>query len=238
MAKIFVAVSALAAGFLQGTTGFGAVMIMMMVLPFFYSMGESVGISTSTTIAGNLMMSLQYRKSFRIRKVILPSAINIAVNIITTLWSKSIEQASLKKAFGVFLIILSVYYLFLGKGKRWNLSLPVSLLMIVISAVCNSLFGIGGPLMAIYFMNTTESREEYLGTIQCFFLFISTGNLILRLCLGVLDTSHIVPILIGMIGVLAAGQLSKKAVSHMNIKLTETLTYALVGITGLYNLFN
>ena len=237
MANVFVAVSALVAGFLQGTTGFGAVMIMMMVLPFFYSMGESVGISTSTTIAGNLLMSIQYRKSIHLRKILLPALINIVINIIAVLWSKSIEQTLMKKAFGVFLIILSLYYLFWNKGNRWELSPSISFLMILISAVCNSLFGIGGPLMAIYFMNTTESRDEYLGTIQCYFFITGIGSLILRLSMGILDTSHIFPIIIGMIGVLVAGQFSKKIISRLDIKLTQTLTYALVGITGIYNLF-
>ena len=236
MEYLFVVLGAYIAGFLQGSTGFGAVMIMMMILPFFYDMAESVGISTATTLIGNLVMTLQYKRDISIKKILIPAAISILINLLTLSLSTNLEQKLLKKCFGVFLILLAAYYILYGKGKKWTLSPILSIVMVIISAVCNALFGIGGPLMAIYFMNISNNRSEYLGNIQSFFLLTGTANLLSRLKLGILRIDHIIPIMLGMLGIVLSGQISKKFVDKMNIELTEKLTYCLVAFTGLYNL--
>ena len=237
MKLIAVAFASFVAGFLQGCTGFGAVMIMMMILPFFYPMTDAVGIANSATLAGNFYVAYQYRKHYKIKTVLVPAIISMTVNGIAIMLSVNADKTLVKKAFGIFLVILAIYYLLFNKGKSWSLSMPLRLAMVVGFAITSAFFGIGGPLMAIYFMNTTQSREEYLGSIQFFFLMTSLFNIIFRTATGLLSKEHIIPILIGMIGVIVSGMISKPLVKHMNVKHAEILTYIFVGITGLYNIF-
>ena len=237
MRLIAVAAASFAAGFLQGCTGFGAVMIMMIILPFFYPMTDSVGIANSATIAGNIYVAYQYRKHFRIRTALYPALISMAVNGAAILLSVNADKTSVKKAFGLFLIVLAAYYLFFSRGKEWKLSMPFRIALVVLFAVTSAFFGIGGPLMAIYFMNVTDTREEYLGSIQFFFMLTSLFNIVFRTATGLLSRDHIVPILIGMAGVIISGMISKPLVKHMNVKYAEILTYVFVAFTGFYNLF-
>lgn len=232
-----VAIASFIAGFLQGCTGFGAVMIMMIILPFFFPIADSIGISNSSTLAGNISVASQYRKHFKIKKVLIPSIISMVVSGLAILVSINIDKALVKKAFGIFLILLAVYYLFFNKGKNLNLSAPLRLAMIICFAVTSAFFGIGGPLIAIYFMNTTKSREEYLGSIQFFFMITSLFNIIFRSAAGLLNKEHILPIIVGMIGIVVSGFISKPFVKRMNVKHAEILTYVFVGLTGFYNLF-
>ena len=115
-----VAIASFIAGFLQGCTGFGAVMIMMIILPFFFPIADSIGISNSSTLAGNISVASQYRKHFKIKKVLIPSIISMVVSGLAILVSINIDKALVKKAFGIFLILLAVYYLFFNKGKNLN----------------------------------------------------------------------------------------------------------------------
>ena len=143
----------------------------------------------------------------------------------------------MRKAFGMFLIILSLYYLIFNKGKKWNLSLPVKLIIIVAYAIFTAFFGIGGPLIAIYFMNTTKSRSEYLGSIQLFFLITGLFNTIVRISSGLIKIEHLPLIIIGMLGVFISGIVSKSFIDRIEVRQAELLTYLLVGFTGVYNLF-
>lgn len=232
-----VAIASFIAGFLQGCTGFGAVMIMMMILPFFFPISDSIGIANSSTLAGNISVAYQYRKHFKIKTVFIPALINMIVNGIAILISIKTDKILIKKSFGVFLVILAAYYLFFNKGKNWILSPPVRMAMVIGFAVTSAFFGVGGPLIALYFMNTTESREEYLGSIQFFFMLASLFNIVFRIATGLLVKDHILPIIIGMLCVMLSGFLSRPFVKRMNVKHAEILTYIFVGLTGLYNIF-
>lgn len=237
MNLIAVAIASFIAGFLQGCTGFGAVMIMMMILPFFFPISDSIGIANSSTLAGNIAVAYQYRKHFKIKNILIPSLINMIVNGIAILVSINADKVIIKKAFGVFLVLLSAYYLIFSKGKTWKLSAPLRIAMIIGFAVTSAFFGVGGPLIAIYFMNTTQSREEYLGSIQFFFMSASVFNIIFRIATGLLNKEHLLPIIVGMICVMLSGFLSRPFVKRMNVKHAEILTYIFVGLTGLYNIF-
>lgn len=54
-----------------------------------------------------------------------------------------------------------------------------------VSGVCDGLFGIGGPLMVLFFLALTNSKDEYLGTISLFFLIVCSYNLIFRIVHGI-----------------------------------------------------
>lgn len=237
MKYLIISIGSFISGFLQGCTGFGAVMIMMIIFPFFLPITDSIGIANSSTIVGNLHVFFQHRKDVIYKKVLIPSLISIIVNAFATLQSIKTNQQTVRKAFGMFLIILSLYYLIFNKGKKWNLSLPVKLIIIVAYAIFTAFFGIGGPLIAIYFMNTTKSRSEYLGSIQLFFLITGLFNTIVRISSGLIKIEHLPLIIIGMLGVFISGIVSKSFIDRIEVRQAELLTYLLVGFTGVYNLF-
>lgn len=54
--------AALMAGFVQGVTGFGSGIIMMIFLPYLLPINQSAGVSTLTMIVANIMVVWHYRK--------------------------------------------------------------------------------------------------------------------------------------------------------------------------------
>lgn len=168
---ILIVIVAMLAGLVQGITGFGAGIIMMMVLPMFFALPQSAGISSAICIVLGLSMVLTYRKHIRFQKIIGPSCLYLIICSGSIVFSTMVNQELMKKIFGCFLIVLSLYYLLINKdGEKKTFHIFISILFIAISAICDGLFGIGGPLMVLYFLSTTENTHEYLGTIQMFFV--------------------------------------------------------------------
>ncbi|WP_323088558.1 sulfite exporter TauE/SafE family protein [Allobaculum sp. JKK-2023] len=151
-------------------------------------------------------------------------------------FSTHVNQEILVRIFGGFLVLLSVYYLFFNKntGPK-EMSKPMSALYIVASGLCDGLFGIGGPLMVIYFLNLTQDKKEYLGTMQAFSILNVLWNTLFRLCSGILTPAHLPMIAAGMAAILIASILAKTAVEKIDDAKLRKMTYLLIGISGLLN---
>jgi hypothetical protein len=231
------AMAALAGGIVQGVTGFGAGIVIMMVLPYYFSLPESAGISGAICIFLCASMAITYRKYTNFKKIILPCVLYLLTCSVAISFSTVVNQALMKKVFGVFLLALAIYYLFLNKNtQKSKMSLLASVFCIVISGCCDGLFGIGGPLMVLYFLNQTDTSEEYLGTIQSFFLINCIYNTGFRVYSGILGIADAGYVLLGVLMILAGAWIADKIVSYLNPDVLKKLTYVMIGISGLMNL--
>lgn len=237
MIYISVLITSLLAGLVQGVTGFGGGIITMLIFPYFFSIALGAGITGSLGIALCGSMAIRYRKDVKVMMALLPSLLYNVVSSLVISYSVAVDQALIKKIFGVFLILLAVYYLFISKNvQNRKLSIGVSIICIAISAACDGLFGIGGPLMVLYFMSMTDSTHAYLGNMQLFFWFNSMYNTAFRFYKGILLPEHIVYILCGMAGILVGGVIAGKIVDKLNVVTMRKLIYAMIGVSGVINL--
>lgn len=227
----------LAAGTLQSVTGFGAGIVIMMVLPLWFDLPVAAGISTAICMTLSLSMVWTYRKHVRLKKVLLPAVLYMTICSLVISFSRNLNQELMKMVFGAFLMALSIYYLFFSKKEvSGRLSLPVSLACIAFSAVSDGLFGIGGPLMVLYYMSSTKSRDEYLGCIQAFFALNTMWNTILRVSTGILTASQLPVILMGIAAITLGGLFGKKIADRMDGDKVRKLTYLMIGVSGLLNI--
>ena len=142
----------------------------------------------------------------------------------------------MKRIFGAFLIALAVYYLFLNRGERKPLSAPRTVVYIIVSALCDAFFGIGGPLMVLYYLNRTESAREYLGTIAAFFLINGVYNTVYRLACGILTAGELPFIGVGIVAILAGVTVAHRLVDRLNDARLKKITYIMIGVSGVFNL--
>jgi len=230
-------IAALFAGLVQGTTGFGGGIITMLIFPSFVSIPVGAGITSALGIALCLSMVIRYRDEVSVATALLPALLYNVVSSVVISYSVKVDQVTIKKIFGVFLILLCLYYLFLNKNiQNRKLSLGMSIVCIVISATCDALFGIGGPLMVMYFMSMTSSTRAYLGTTQLFFWTNSMYNTTLRFIKGILLPEHLGMMAFGVIGVLVGGALAGKIVDRLNVATMRKLIYIMIGVGGVINL--
>lgn len=93
----------------------------------------------------------------------------------------------------------------------------------------------GGPLMVIYFLSKTKGKEEYLGTIQCFFLINVIYSTAFRVINGILTVDLFGGIGLGMVGILLGLWIANKIVDKLDANLIRKLTYVVIGLCGLSN---
>ena len=233
---VIIGIGAFLSGTIQAVSGFGVVLILMMLLPFFYPMNLSVGISSSASLTGNIFMTISYWKKLDWKKILPPAIINIVISGLATFFADDIDQGMVKKGFGVFLILLSLYYLFAPKKKEKKPMPPlVQWGLCLVASLCMAFFGVGGPLMSIYFMNLTASPEEYLGSIQAYFLLCGITNTVVRFASGTLGLAQLPVILVCLVCVLTGSALGKRLVHKMDADKIRTITYVMVGIAGIVN---
>ena len=182
-------------------------------------------------------MALQYRKFIELKKVLIPLSIYILISTITIVIGPSLNSSYLKKGLSLFFILLSFYFLFIKKkNTQIKMSIFISLFCILISSICDGLFGIGGPLMVIYFKNKTDNQNEYLGCIQLFFLVNCIYNTILRIINDILLPQHLSIILISIPAICLGLLIAKKISYQLNINFINKITYLIIGLSGLFNL--
>lgn len=230
-------IAPLLAGLIQGVVGFGGGIITMLIFPLFVSIPVGAGITSALGIPLCLSMVIRYRREVNVKMALLPALLYNIISSFVISYSVYVDQITIKKIFGVFLILLCLYYLFVSKNvQNKKLSLPMSIVCIAISATCDGLFGIGGPLMVLYFMSMISGTHAYLGTIQLFFWTNSMYNTALRFYKGILLPEHFVLLAVGTVAILIGGAVAGKIVDRLNVTTMRKLIYIMIGIGGVINL--
>ena len=225
------------AGLVQGVTGFGSCIVIMMVLPHYFPLAQAAGIAVSSTLIMGIIMILRYRKNILVKQALLPSVLYLMVTSLVIHYSAAMDPRIMKKALGVFLILLSEYYLGFAKSdQNHKMPLIIAVFCIVISATCDGLFGIGGPLMVLYFLSRTKNLHEYLGTLQLFFLVNNVYNTSFRFYKGILKPEHLIFIAVGMVGIFLGTMVAGKIVDKVKTTVLRKLVYGMIGISGIINL--
>lgn len=235
MIMALVLLAAVAAGLIQGVTGFGAGIVLMVVLPQLFPVVQSAGMSQAITVVLTVVMAWHYRKHINVRKIVAPAVLFIACSWTSLLFANAVDQTVMKLILGVFLVLLAGYFLFVQQGEVERLGMAASLFCIAFSGVCDGMFGIGGPLMVVYYLFKTADKEEYLGTIQAFFFICVTAGLGMRLYTGALDLALWPMIAAGACCVLVGLAVANRVVEKLNDALVRKLTYWVIGLAGAYN---
>ncbi len=237
MQFLIISIINLIAGFVQGISGFGSSIIVMMVLPTYYTVLQAAGISNAINIFLNGMMAYRYKDYISIKKVLSPSMLFLISSTLITYIAMDINEELIKKIFGVFLVILAIYFIFFSKNSnKKELSPIASYLCIAVAGCCNGMFGIGGPLMVIYLLSQTDDMKEYLGTMQAFFCMINIVITSFRFASGILTVDHISAILIGIPSVAIGLFLANKIVDKVDGEFIKKAIYIVLGLSGLLNI--
>ena len=166
------------AGLVQGVTGFGSCIVIMLVLPFYFPLAEAAGIAVATTLIMGIVMILRYRTSINVREALLPSLLYIIVSSLAIHFSASVDQTLMKKVFGVFLVLLSEFYLGFVPANSNQKKLP--LLAALMPAVFNGI--IIGLEIEIFFIEGPFHFSSFLSQGG----LVALGELVVCFTLGLL----------------------------------------------------
>lgn len=232
---IWIVVAALStvAGLIQTVTGFGAVVLMMLVLPYFFPIVDASTLSLTIALVLCIVLCWQYRQHIPFRTVLPPTIVYTIVNYLVLQVVDRVNTGSLELVFALFLIALSVYYLFMAKKVRLAPKPIVGIACGAFSGTTAAFFAIGGPPMAIYFLAATKDHYSYVASMQFMFVITTIAGLLSRAASGLYQLSFLPYAALGTAGMLVGMKLGKMVMDRLNADLMRRLAYLFVGISGL-----
>ena len=239
MTDIFIVfLSAVAAGVIQAVTGFGSGVFMMIFFPMILPMLQASALSTAIALAMTLGMTISYRHYICKQLLLFPGILYIAASGVAISLAARMSVEPLVKAFGIFLIILAIYFFALEKKIHVQANPKTAGVCAVLAGAADGLFGIGGPPMVIYYLAALQKKEEYLGTIQAFFFATGIYTVGYRIFAGIY-TKELIPLtVVGMIAIIAGKKIGGKIIDKINTDTMRKLVYIFLAFTGILNVMN
>ena len=236
MTYIIVAIAAMTAGAVQTVTGFGAAVVMMLVLPRIFGVVTAPAVSTSICVVLSVSLAWRLRHKTDFRFILMPVCVFSLGGIVIINLIKSLDLHVLGILFGVFLLALSVYNLaFAGKASL-RPTKAIIFACSAVSGVFSGLFSIGGPMMALCFLPCSSDHEQYVGNMQTLFVVTNIINIITRAVNGFYTAGILPCVLVGIAFILVGKEFGVRFVKKLNIDVIKKAIYVFVGISGLMTL--
>lgn len=230
---VWIAAPSVFAGAIQGVTGFGYGMLIMLFLPMVFSMQQASAISQCLSVILCASMFGKYRKEASLRRIALPLAFYLPVFFVSLSISAVLKADVLKPALGLFLIGMAVYMILFSGRITIKAGAGAAFVCGSIAAVGDAFFAIGGPPMVMYFLSTIEDKKEYLGTIQAFSVACSLYGVIMRVAKGQITLSLLPLLAVGIAAQQAGLVLGGKIVDRIQPEAMKRAVYGLIGTAGL-----
>ena len=237
MLWISVVLMATLSGVVQAVSGFGAGILMMLVLPHFFDMVTAPAIGSAISIGATATLAWKFHRHMNFRITLLPAIVYVACSLTVINFVQGMDMELLSLVFGVFLIVLSLYSFVFSKRMKLEANWRTGSICAVISGICSGLFGIGGPLMAVYFVSATKDKETYIGSLQGMFCVTSSVNLLMRMTKGIYTLDLLPLTLVGMLCINVGKLLGLRIVDKLNADTFRKVVYAFVGIAGLLTIW-
>lgn len=224
-----------AGGVLLGCASFGSGLVCVGFLPFIlHSIPQSALISGAVALPSTTAMGLKQIKTVNWKVFVPICIIYIIMFPIMTFFSLRIDLTHASFLLGIVLVLLSAFFLFVGdrlKIPKTKLSLFI---VGLISGFMGGFFNLSGVVMAIYFVNIIDNKEEYYAT-QAFFIFISdVFGFIIRIILKIMTIDLVWPVIVGAIGTLFGVMIGFKLRKIIKFAALKKIVYIVSGLFGVY----
>lgn len=235
---ILIGVLTVFSGCIQAVTGFGGGIVNMLFLPSFMPMVKASANSGFSTTPLSFSILWRNRQHVHFRKCVIPMIFYMGISIVCVRLSTMIPTGNLKAVFGGFLILMGFYFLIFN-GKIKVSGGPVSGAVCgILAGILSSFFGIGGPPLVVYFLGVSETKEEYLGSINLVFTAGAAFLIILRIINGILTADMIPTLIAAVVGILIGSYIGGKIVGKINVEVMKKCIYIFLIFSGALTLIN
>ena len=228
-----VAAASLGAGIIQSVTGFGAAIFLMLIVPALFNMVGAPALACAISMCLGISLAWSFRKHVDMKIVLLPTIVYILFSVPSIGLVKNMDLNLLTVIFGVFLILLAGYFFLFSSKIAFPANWKTATVCAAISGVASGFFGIGGPLMAIYFVSATKTKASYIGNIQFLFGLTNLINLLTRISNGIYTLDLVPFTLLGLVCILLGKRLGLRILDRIPADATKKLVYAFVGLSGI-----
>ena len=227
-----------AGGVTQTMAGFGSALVMMLVLPHLMPIVQAAAVNS---IAGGFLSATliwKFRDKLKPRFVFLVMIPYMIASVVTLQFVQKIETRVLAIIFGAFLTVLSLYYLVWSDRAHMRINGVTMVACPVASGISSAMFGIGGPLMSLMFLEKYETREEYNTNLQLLFFIAAVINNVIRASKGIITLPLLPSIAAAVAAILAGERVGLILAGKMKPDLLRKMVYLMVLVSGVITILN
>lgn len=162
------AATVVAAGFLQGLTGFGFALVALPLLGLFMPLKTTIPLVCMLAICVSLMISVQLRKAIHFRSILVLLAATVPAIPLGVYVLTQVSAQWLGLALGVLMISFTAYQLAARPVLR-PLGMASTLTAGFLSGVLGGSIGAGGPPVIIYSAMQPWSKDRAKATLAFYF---------------------------------------------------------------------
>ncbi len=229
----------LAASLVQGISGFAFSMIVLMVFPYLFGYTKSLVLAAMMATFVMLYNAFLYRRTIDWTWVVRWLAVYIIADLAGVLVLKRVGDSPIwYPLMGVIFIAMAVYLLWGQKIFTVRVGWGSMIVLSVLSGLIMGAFGVGGPLMAAFFLEATSSKEYYLGTSQLVLGLTLFIDFLLRVFNGMFTVDLIGYTLLGMVSMVLGLYIAKRLVSRMDALTLRKFICVVMIADGVFMLFH
>ena len=236
MTYAIMALAALAGGIIQPLTGFGSAVILMVAAQYFFDITIAPGVVAAICMFQSGIMAWNRRKSIDLKQILPPIALYTVCSLAVINLLGSMDLHVLTAAFGGFLMLLALYFLFIAKRVSLKPGLAAGMLCSGFSGCCAGAFTVGGPMMALYFVAIARDKDTYVANMQFLFAATNLTNLVMRAARGLYGAQYLPVTAVGVIFVLVGMVIGSALSKRMSGDVARQVVYIGVGVSGLVTL--
>lgn len=231
---LYVFLPCIGGGLIQGMTGFGSGIFVMMFFPMFLPVLQSSALSTLNSISVSVPLAWKYRKHIQPKIIILPALFYVTAAFFAIRFAIQTDLTALKSILGLFLMIVALYFLFVAGKLKIKASFWTALICGTLAGVSSGLFGIGGPPMVIYILAITgDDKESYIANSQFFFSVTMLFTTTLRVVNGIITPSLLLLMIPGVCGMTIGKNIGIRIVERIDVEKMKKIIYAFLFLSGL-----
>lgn len=224
---------AFAASAVHTATSFGMGIICVMFFPFFIHTYSTVTVCITVLTLLLTGCNAVRLRSYIVWKWIAPTFVTyygMAV-LVAPLLNRA-DTLVFKRALGLVLFCLSIYFVFFQRHLHIRHNLPNGLLAGGLSGALETLFCTGGPPMVLYMVTASDDVLRYTASVQAWFAVNMAGLLAVRYLNGFVTAEAVKYSLLMAPAVLCGMVCGYAMLRHMNIQRLKNMVYAIMMVYG------
>lgn len=221
---------------IQTVTGFGAVIFALPLCMLFVNRLDVLPVFLMMSIYQSL--SVAYKDKDFIDKIGFVKMFALAISgmIVGMMLGNIIPERQLNILLGIFIILNSLYSLYLLYSKKQNNKVlrPYHYTYTILSGMMQSAYGMGGPLISMYMDKVTSNKNTYRGMLSLYWGLLNPFIIIGYFIRGQITINHFYMFLLLFPAVLLGLFIGNKVLAKISIKRFQTFVYILlicIGIT-------
>lgn len=227
------------ASVVQGVSGFAFGLIVLMIFPGLFGYTNALVLASLMTVVLLIYNSILYRRYCNWQWMAVGVPVFALADLFGVLVLKRVGDAPIwYTLLGVLFICMAIYLMWGQERLPIKANKKTLVLFSGTTGVLVGAFGVGGPIMAAFFLAATKSKEEYLGTIQVTSLFGMGLDVIFRAANGMVTLELIKLTGLGLVFLVAGLLVAKRIVRYIDARMLRRIVCVLMVINGVVTLFH